>query len=157
MAVVLVIACPSASAAVYKCTDANGKLAFQQQPCPQEAQGERLNVGADWRLLDETDSGQYGSSRTYFDPEHIATIDGLRRVTFKRNYTPGSSGRIYPNQEYYHFFECATGRMSLVVAKGAPAPSPADRGWSNWQERHGPYPNIRQVFDAACPAGPPSP
>lgn len=142
-----------ASAVVNKCTDANGKVSYQQQPCPQQAQAERLNLDGDWQLLDEGNSGEFGSSRTFFDPSRIVTVDGYKRVAFKRNYTPGSRGTRYPDEQYYHFFDCQTGMMSPRVNDRSASPGAPDRRWDHWTQRVGPYPNIRQVFESACPGG----
>ncbi len=116
-AVALAIISSSVSAAAFKCTDSNGKVSYQQQPCPQGSSAQKLSTGtADWVLV-RTSTIYDGQLETFLDVDQIKTIGSLKRVLFKDvMYTFDGPKKITRYTAiHYRYYDCAAGTMSDLI------------------------------------------
>ena len=154
--VALMAAAAPASAATYKCKDASGKLSFQQQPCPQEAQAERIKLSAEWQLLKSEPLGAWGTTEiqgydeVYFDPVNIVAVDGYPRVAFKQVVTRKNGGSREPDRLFFFYADCATGKFSNVKMQREQRPGTPDSAWSAHHWMMGPPESAPKVLAAAC-------
>ena len=106
----------SALAATYKCTDASGKVSYQQQPCPSTSTATTMNIGNPaWSLL-KTEGGLMGSVQLFFDAANIPSEAGLKRTRFKQVVT-GTPTNV-PDRYFFHYFDCAKNLVSQEVTEG---------------------------------------
>lgn len=118
VAALLMLASGSASAAMFKCTDAKGKVSFQQLPCPQTSNTQKLATsGPAWVTIKSETTHDGSHIDTLLDTGQVKAFGPLKRVnfkdvtrTFEGSKPVSSSGGIY-----YHYYDCSGGKVSGPV------------------------------------------
>lgn len=119
-ALTLMLAAAHASAAVFKCTDAKGKVRYQQQACGGSTTGERLNLGGStWVPVHQSPGDEGTTVETQLDVEKIKTLGAVKRAPF-RDLTRAASGNRLTSAKapigiYYHYYDCSQRRISGPV------------------------------------------
>jgi hypothetical protein len=132
----------SAHAGTFKCTDASGRVSYQQQPCPKAATETVMNVGnPSWTLV-KSEGSLMGTVQVFFDAANFQPYEGTRRVRFKRVFSGGSSE--VKDMYFTHYFDCARALVSHEVGDSARELSSArakiaDRDPGFWHDANGWY------------------
>lgn len=119
-ALTLMLLSAHATAAVFKCTDAKGKVRYQQQACGGSTTGEKLNLGGStWVPVHQAPGEEGVTIETQLDVEKIKTLGTVRRAPF-RDLTRDANGNRpaaanAPSGIYYHYYDCGQRRISGPV------------------------------------------
>ncbi len=107
----------NAGADVFKCKGNDGKLRFQQQPCPSQAEETRIDSGEhDWVLI-ETKRKSEGYFKKAYMNGRIESIGPLKRAAFWSTYVsepdehPNFSKMNRKNIVHY-YYDCRSGMIS---------------------------------------------
>jgi hypothetical protein len=166
-AVALIVAAtsPAAWGGAYKCTDAAGKVTFQQQPCPQDATTSKMKVdAATWVLVGTGNAGGEGKDEYYMDTDTVTPVSDFKRARFKhlqsRTYDDrynrsGASTRTLENADvYYHYFDCKMHRVSDPVRDTASFEfalrDKQGKGIGYWRDWDRSYYNVEGAAPRVC-------
>lgn len=110
----LLSVCPTAGAAVYKCTDAaTGKSAYQEQPCADAKQGGQVQLrDGNWERIESTrpvESYATGQFDTYIDTAYSRRLGKFTVAKFKQ--AASSKYGIYA-EIVYLAYDCSGRRIT---------------------------------------------
>ena len=141
MAAALAIGSPGALAAVYKCVGADGKVAFQQEPCRQDTQAAEFSVdGTDWVTVSHEEN-DYSTRDTQIDVAHLKKVGRYLRAPMRDKVTTkGSSNYRYRTSseptigsKTFVFYDCSE---NLVANSGVDERRVADYEQSLLDDRY---------------------
>lgn len=114
LAGVLLLGSSMASAGAYKCTDAKGKVSYQQQPCPSNATATKMKVDTPTWTLVKAEQDEWSRQEYYFDVDSVVTIDRFKRARFKQavKFSGIPDGR---EAVFYQYYDCADGLVRTEI------------------------------------------
>lgn len=101
LTLILILAPASSFAGVYKCTDANGKTSYQEQPCPKTATETKVTTGASRWVLVRSEERDF-----FMDMASITESGDYVKANFKVVAKPLPSGYTFKDIHAYFFYDC---------------------------------------------------